>query len=146
MYARKTYLCGWNFGPLCSTTKFVFEIQDPQKSEMHWMTRNWTRTLRGQNYSIYTNDLPQSPQFLSVSFYNQWFSRYMYKVTGNQKFTEWPQTEHEHLTVKSPCIHLILTLEVQILVCFALRLAVSKIQGRQKSEMYRMTPKLNLNI
>ncbi len=37
-------------------------------------------------------------------------------------------------------IHLILTHEVQIFVRFALRLGVSKIQGRQKSEMHRVTP------
>ena len=44
---------------------------------------------------------------------------------------------------KWPCIHYILTPEAQILVRFTLRLAVSEIkhvQGRQKSEMHRMTP------
>ncbi len=43
-------------------------------------------------------------------------------------------------------MHYMLTPEAQILVCFALRLAISEIQDRQKSEMHRMNdPKWNLN-
>ncbi len=38
-------------------------------------------------------------KFWFVSPYDQRFSRY--KVAKNQKCTEWPQTELEHLTVKS---------------------------------------------
>ncbi len=66
----------------------------------------------------------------------------MYKVSENRKCTEWPQTELEQLTVKNT-LYTLLTPEVQIFVRFAPRLAVSKIQGRQKSEMH-CDPKLNL--
>ncbi len=52
----------------------------------------------------------------------------------NWKYTEWPQTELEDLTVKSTLYAL------NIFARFALGLAVSEIQGHQKSKMHRMTP------
>ncbi len=72
----------------------------------------------------------------------------MYRISENQKCTEWPQTELEHLTVKSSLYTLktyLWAVEAQILVRFALRLAVSEIhvQGRRKSKMHRMTPNWN---
>ncbi len=60
----------------------------------------------------------------------------------NRKYTEWPETELEHLTIKRTLYTLIVYPEAHILVRFPLRLAVSEIQyeqGRQKSEMHRMT-------
>ena len=48
--------------------------------------------------------------------------------------------EFEHSTVKSTMHTLNSHLEAQILVRFALRLAVSEIQGCQKLVMHRMTP------
>ncbi len=71
---------------------------------------------------------------------DQRFSRY--NVAKNRKCTQWFPTELEHLTFKSCCIHWILTPEAQFLVCFALQLhvALSEIQGNQKSEMHQMTP------
>ncbi len=69
----------------------------------------------------------------------------MSKVGENRKCTEWPQTELEQLTVKST-LYTLLTPEGQIMVRFALRLAVSEIQGRQKSKNALSDPKLNLNI
>ncbi len=45
----------------------------------------------------------------------------------------------EHLTVKST-LYTLNTPEVQIFFRFSLRLSISEIQGRQKSEMYRVTP------
>ncbi len=65
----------------------------------------------------------------------------MCKVGENRKCTEWPQTGLEDFTVKRTLyIDSILIPEAQILVRFALRLAVSEIQGLQKSEMHRVTP------
>ncbi len=46
----------------------------------------------------------------------------MYKVIENWKCTKWPQTEFEHLKVKSTVY--IVTHEVQILVCVILQLAI----------------------
>ena len=69
----------------------------------------------------------------------------MYKVFENQQCTEWPQTELEHVTDKSTLYTLNTYPDAQILVRFALRPAVFKIQGRRKTEMHWMTPKLNLN-
>ena len=67
----------------------------------------------------------------------------MYNVVKNRKCTE---TEIEHLTVKSiPYTLTILTPEAQMFVCFAVRLDVSEIRGRQKSiqgrrKKHGMTP------
>ncbi len=64
----------------------------------------------------------------------------MYKVAENRKCTKWPQTELKHLPVKST-LYTLNTPEAQILVHFALRLAISEIQGHPKKlEMHRMTP------
>ena len=99
----------------------------------------------------------------------------MHKVGEDQKCTEWPQTELEHLTDKNSLYTLNLPLrpkfgpfrstisgfrkseihqmttnwtwtlntlwtpEVQILVRFALRLAVSEKQGCKKSKMHWVT-------
>ncbi len=54
--------------------------------------------------------------------------------------TERPQTELEHLTVKSTLYTLNIYPEAQIVIRFALRLAVPEIheQGRWNSEMHRM--------
>ncbi len=43
--------------------------------------------------------LTLTSKFSSILHYDQWFSRY--KVAKNRKCTKWPQTELEHLTVKS---------------------------------------------
>ena len=50
-------------------------------------------------YTVYTEYLPLRPKFSSILLYNQLFWRY--KVVENQKCTKWPQTDLEHLTVKS---------------------------------------------
>ncbi len=64
----------------------------------------------------------------------------MYKVVKNWKCIECPQNDLEQLAVKSFYIHEILTPDIQIFVRFALRLTISEIQGRQKSEKHRVTP------
>ncbi len=51
--------------------------------------------------------LPLRLKFWSISLYNHCFSRY--KVIKNWKFTELPQTELDHLTVKVLYIHSINT-------------------------------------
>ncbi len=80
----------------------IQHVQGGHKSEVHRMTLNWTWTLNSQKYSIYTKYSPQRPKFWSVLLYDYPFSRYnMYKAGENQKCTEWPQTELEHLIVKS---------------------------------------------
>ncbi len=82
---------------------------------------------KGCMLSLYI--LPLRPKFWSISLYNHLFSRY--KVAENRKCTEWPTK------------YLSLSTEAQILVRFALKLAVSEIhvQGWWKSEMHRMSPK-----
>ena len=54
----------------------VSKIQGRQKSEMHWMTPNWTWTLNSQKYPVYIKYLPQRPKFWSVSLYDQRFLRH----------------------------------------------------------------------
>ncbi len=76
----------------------VFKIPGHRNSEIHQITPNWTWTLNSQNYSIYIEYLLQRPKFWSISLYNKPFQRYKVK---NRKYTEWPQTEFEHITVKS---------------------------------------------
>ncbi len=60
---------------------------------------NWTWRPNSQKYSKYTKYLPLRSKFSFVSLYDYPFPRY--KVVKNRKCTEWPQTELEHLTVKS---------------------------------------------
>ncbi len=108
------------------------------------MIPNWTWRLNSQKYFIYTNYLLLRSKFCSVSLYDLPFPRYnMYKVGENRKCTEWPQTEFEDLTVKNTLYALNTYPEAQILVNFALWLAISEIQhvhGRRKSQMHQMTP------
>ena len=54
-------------------------------------------------------------------------------VVKNWKWTERPQIDLEHLTVKMTACTKVLTSEAEMLVCFTLWPA--KIQGYQKSEM-----------
>ena len=70
------------------------------------------------------------------------------RLRENRKCTEWPQTEVEHLTVKVLCIHIIISPEAQIVVRFALRLAVYEIQYVQLSlAKIGIAPNnLNLNL
>ena len=103
---------------------------------MHRITPNRTGTLNSQQYPVYTKDLPLRPKFWSVSLYDYSFPRY--RVIKNQKCTEWPQIEIEHLSQKYTIYSK--SSGAQIMVCLALQQAVSEIQGRQKSEMHWMTP------
>ena len=80
----------------------VVEIQGCPKSEMHRMTSEWPWTLNSQRYHLYSKYERLKPTFWSVSLYAHPFSRY--KVDENRKYrkcTAWPQTDPEHLTVKS---------------------------------------------
>ncbi len=122
----------------------IQHVQGQRKLEMHRMTPNATWTLNSQKYSIYTKYLPLKSKFFSVLLL---FSRFWdtYKVAENRKCTQWPQTELEHLTVKSLYIHYMPIPEAQILARFALRSAFFMIQGRQKSEMHWMTSGQTLN-
>ena len=80
----------------------VSEIQCQQNMEMHRMTPNWTWTFDSQKYTVYMTYLPLGPKFWSVFLYDLPFPRCnMNKVGEKRKCTEWPQTELEHLTVKS---------------------------------------------
>ncbi len=71
------------------------------KSEMHQMTpnRSWTLISQKSKVPLSTKYLPLRPKVWSVSLYGQRFPRY--KVAEYRKCTEWPQTELQHLTVKS---------------------------------------------
>ncbi len=70
------------------------------------MTSEWPWTLQGQKYLTYTEYfIPQAQILVRFALYDQPFLRYTwYKVVENQehrKCTKWPQTEFEHLMVKS---------------------------------------------
>ena len=66
----------------------------------------------------------------------------MYKVGKNRKCTKWPQSEREHLTVKSTPYTLNTYSCGPNFGPFALHLAVTEmhVQSGRKSEMHRMTP------
>ncbi len=105
---------------------------------MHRMTPNWTWTLNNQKYSIYTNYFPHFRPFHStISRFQDTTCIRSVKI-GNAPND--PKLNLNTIQAKVLYIHWILTPEVQILVRFTLRLVVSEIQGRQKSEMHRVTP------
>ena len=70
-------------------------------------------------YPVYAEYSSLMPKFNSVSLYDQPFSRC--NIVDNRKCTQWPQNDLKHLVSKVPCIHWILTPEVQISLGFALR-------------------------
>ena len=86
------------------------------------MTVNWHWTLNNDKYSVCTKDLPLRLKCWSILLFELWFLRY---VPENLTCIEWPQTELEHLAVKSTLYTYILT------PSFVLRLAVSEIQDNQ---------------
>ncbi len=143
LYTQNTYPRGTNFGPFCSTISHFRDTTCTRlvKIRNAPIDPNWTWTLDSQKYYIYAKYLSLKSKFWSVSLYDKPFPRYnMCKASKNRKCSEWPQTKLEGKTVKPFYIHYILTTEVQIFICFTLRLAISEMQGRQKSEMYRVTP------
>ncbi len=99
----------------------VFKIQGCQKSEMPRMTSEWFWTFICQTCSVYAEYLPPEVKCLSVWLYDQAFLRY--KFIENWKRTKWPQTDLEHIAVKSSLHILIWILDsgVQRSLCFALR-------------------------
>ncbi len=95
---------------------------------MHRRTPNWTLTLNSQKCSIHTKYLLLSPNFCSISLYDLPFSEIQHVHLGeNWKCTEWPQMNLSTRQSKVLSIYLMLTPEAQILVRFALRLAVCEI-------------------
>ena len=97
------FLQGWgpNFGPFhCSE---IQHAQGRRKSKCTEWPQNWTWILNSQKHFT-LNTYPWGLILVSfalrlaiceIQMYN------MYKVGENRKCTEWPQTELEHLTVKS---------------------------------------------
>ncbi len=109
------------------------------------MISNRNRTLHPQKYLIYTlNNYPGGPNFVPFhSMTSRLLDIRSSKIGNalNDPPTHPPtQTKLEHLTVKSTLYTKNLPPGAQILVRFALPLAVSEIQGRQKLKMHRMTP------
>ncbi len=78
----------------------VFKIQGRQKWEIHRMTPNWTGTHNSQKYPVYTKYLPCGPYFAPFSYVTSHF-RGLTMSFKSRKCTECPQTQVEHLTVKS---------------------------------------------
>ncbi len=91
------------FGLFCSKTRHFQDIRSKSgKSEMHRMTSKWPWTLISQKYPVYIKYLPQTSKFLFVSLCDQLFLRYkVVKNRQNQKCTEWPETDLEHLAIKN---------------------------------------------
>ena len=94
--------------------------------------QNELGTLNSQKYFIYTRYLPPGTQIL-VSFALQLQGRQKYKVVKNWKSTERPQTELEHLTVKSILYTLRICLWGPNSGQFRPMTSGFKIQGRRKS-------------
>ncbi len=107
---------------------------------MHRMTLNWTWTLNSQKYLLTPEAqiLVRFPLRLAVSVI-----QHVQRWAKIRNAPNDPKMNLSTLQSKVLYIHLVLTSEVQILVRFALWLAVSEIQhvqGQRKSEMHRMTP------
>ncbi len=101
------------------------------------MTPNWTWTLKSQKYPVNIKYVSLRPKCWSILLYDQRFSRY--RVAENQKCTEWPQIELDHLTDKSNLYALNTYPCGPNFVRFALRPAVFEIQGCWKSEISKCT-------
>ncbi len=86
-----------------------------------------------QKYPVDNEYLPQKPKYLSVARYDHPFTRY--KVVEFRKYTEWPQTDLEHLTVKGTLNALNTYPETQSFIHFAVRPAIFKIQGCRKFDI-----------
>ena len=135
IYTEYTRLRPQCFGPFCSTiSRFRDTCTRWAKSEMHQMTLNWTWRLNSQKSS----------------------SSYGKRSSVRSSSDGPPHCPVSHAVAELFCwdvsikstlyIHCILIPEAQIFVRFALRLVVSEIKGRQKSDMHRVTrPKRNLN-
>ncbi len=92
--------------------------------------------LNSQKYPLYTKWIPLSSKFLSVSLYDQLFSRSIQYCRKSEMYgmtSDWSWT----LLSKIPCIYYVLNSETQILARFTLQPAV-EIQGCQKLEMHHM--------
>ena len=104
LYTPYTYLRGPNFRPFRSMTSRFLDTCT-RTPEIHGITPNWTWTLNSQKYSTYTKYLPLRPIFFFFFFF---FGRFALRLAvsdiqgwRNRKWTEWPQTDLEDLTVKS---------------------------------------------
>ncbi len=84
--------------------------------------------------------LSRRHKFWSVSAYDQQF----FKIQGHRKLEMYrmAHTELEYLTVKKSILYKLKTYPLGPQICgrYVLRIAVSEIQGCQKSKMQRMTP------
>ncbi len=81
----------------------IQHVQGRWKSEMHRMNQNWNWTLNSQKFSIYTKiHTPEAQALvrftLRLATFRDTTCTWSAKRSG---CTEWPQTELEHLTVKS---------------------------------------------
>ena len=107
----------------------VFKTQGRLKSELHRMTPNWTLTLNNQKYVIYTIYWPHTLKSWSrTSCFRDTRSSKIGNAPNDPKWT-WTLNSQKYSTYRK-----YLTPEVQILIRFALWLAVSEIQGRQNQK------------
>ncbi len=127
------YMCVANVEEFQISPNFLCDCFQDTKlsiSEMHQMPSEWPWILNSQKYPVYIKYLPPRFKFLSLSLYDQLFSRY--KVVKNRKIrkcTDWSQTDLEYLTIKKyPFFR------------FALRPAVSEMQGLLKVENFGNVP------
>ncbi len=90
---------------LNTTSKLLYKYTEylPQRPKFLYVSlsdklfqRNWTWTLNSLKYPVYIKYLPLEAQILVLLALIP-----RYTVIKYQKCTEWPQTEVEHLTVKS---------------------------------------------
>ncbi len=71
-----------------------------RKSEMHWITPNWTWYLTGKSTLYTLNTSIWGPNLVRFALRLAIFAIQYVQGRQNWKCTEWPHTELEHLTVK----------------------------------------------
>ena len=141
-YTLNTYPWGPNFGVFCSNTS---RFWDTRSSKIEKCTE-WAQTELENltvKITLYTLHTPKAQ--ILVRFGLRFAVSVIQHVQGRRKskMHQWPQTELEDLTVKSTLYTPSTYPEAQILVRFALPLAISEmqhVQGQRKLEMHRMTP------
>ncbi len=118
----------------------LFETQDRQKSEMLQITPNWIGTLNSQKLLYIPGTFPRSPNFGPCRSMTSCFRDTKSSKIGNAP--KWPQTELEHLTVKTTLYTLNTCPWGPNFGLFHSMTGHFEIQlGHRKSEMHRMTPK-----
>ncbi len=141
LQALKAYLWGWNFGSFCSTTTGFQDIGSPENQKCTEWPQTELKHLTVK-ITVYTlNTYPWGPNFdafcSTISHFRDTTWARSAKIG---KCTERSQTELEHLAVKSTINTLNTYPRDPNFGPFRSTISRFHVQGRQRSEMQRITP------